>query len=145
MKHQQELTGQDRELAISEAIRSRKLTRLAVAAMIVAAAASLAGIALSLPGDVEPAQLGLYVAQLALICALAVHQIVFYRRAVAYLERFGSPPPEPGQTTGPPTVEIAPTGAEGTRFAELSIRRRKDPGVCSCCWRRSVNCDSVSW
>lgn len=95
LKHQQELTGQDRELAISEAIRSRKLAPLAVTAMIVAAAFILAGIALSLSGDVGPAQLGLHGAQLALIFALTVHQIVFYRRAGAYLERYGSPPPEP--------------------------------------------------
>jgi hypothetical protein len=96
LKHQQELTGQDQELAISEAIRSRKLAPLAVTVMIVASALVLPGIVLSLSGDVGPAQLGLHGVQLASICALTVHQIVFYRRAGAYLERFGAPPPEPG-------------------------------------------------
>src|SRR4029453_3294207 len=95
MKHQQELTGQDRELALSEAVRSRRLTPLFVTTMIVATACVIAGIALSFFGDVEPARVGLYVAQLALICALMVYQIVFYRRAGAYLERFGSSAPEP--------------------------------------------------
>jgi hypothetical protein len=99
MKHQEELTGQDRELAVGEAIRNRKLAPLAMTAMIVVTALVLAGIGLSLAGDVDPAQLGLDVVLLVLVCALAVHQLVFYRRAGAYLERFGSPVPGPGSDT----------------------------------------------
>ena len=96
MKHQQELTGHDRDLALAEAIRSRRLTPLVLPVLILAAAFFVAGIGLSLAGDLAPAQLRLSAFQLVLSGALAVQQIVFYRRAGAYLDRFGSPPPEPG-------------------------------------------------
>jgi hypothetical protein len=99
IKYQEELTGQDRELALSEAIRSRKLAPMAVTALLLVGALTLVNIGLSLAGDVGPARLGLYVAQLAIACALAAHQILFYRRAGAYLERFGSPLPGPHTPT----------------------------------------------
>jgi hypothetical protein len=103
LKHQQELTGHDRDLALAEAIRSRRLMPLVMPALIVAAAFFGAGIGLSLAGALEPAQLRLSAIQLVLSGTLAVQQIVFYRRAGAYLNRFGSSPSEPEPDN--PTVD----------------------------------------
>jgi hypothetical protein len=103
LKHQEELTGQDRELAVSEAIRSRKLAPVGVTILVAVCALGLAGIGVSLAGDVPPAELGLYVALLAIVCVLTVHQILFYRRAGAYLDRFGSAPSRPESHT--PTAD----------------------------------------
>jgi hypothetical protein len=91
LKYQQELTGHDRDLALAEAIRSRRLAPLAVPVLIVGAAFFATGVGLSLAGDLEPAQLAFCVVELIVSCTLAAQQIAFYRRAGAYLDRFGSP------------------------------------------------------
>ncbi len=103
IKHRQELTGQDREIALAEAHRSRKLASIAITALLVLLVLILAGSVLALIGDVHPAQLAFSLVQLALIGALAAHQFVFYRRAGAYLERFGAPPgPHPDNPPATP-------------------------------------------
>ena len=97
IKHREELTGQDRELALSEAHRSRRLAPAFLVILPVLAALLLTGTALSLASDTDWV---LPVLQLGLLGLLATNQLIFYRRASAYLDRFGSDPPSPTTATG---------------------------------------------
>ena len=90
MKTQEELTGTDRYLALAEATRSRRLAPVFVTLLLVAGALILAGVGLRLADGASSRQLVLSLAQLVLLTVVAGQQTVFYRRAVAYLARFGA-------------------------------------------------------
>lgn len=92
IKHREELTGQDRELALSEAYRSRRLAPVTAIVLPVLAALLLTGTALSLASHTDWMRVAPPVFHLGLLGLLAAYQRVFYLRASAYLDRFGSPP-----------------------------------------------------
>jgi hypothetical protein len=100
IKHREELTGQDRELALFEAYRSRRLAPTLLIILSVLAALLLTDIALSLVNDIDRVQVALAVVQLGLLALIAINQLIFYRRASAYLNRFGSDPSSPTIATG---------------------------------------------
>ena len=90
LKRQEELTGEDRYLALTEAARNRRLAPVWVTLLLVAGALIFASIGLQLADGAASGQLVLSVAQLVLLALIAGQQILFYRRAVAYLARFGA-------------------------------------------------------
>lgn len=96
IKHREQLTGHDRDLALAEAHRSRRLAPVTAVVLPVLAAVLLTGIALSLAGHPGWTRVAPPAIELGVLGTLAAHQRVFYRRASAYLDRFGSDP-RPGE------------------------------------------------
>jgi hypothetical protein len=91
LKHRTELTGQDRALALDSARRTSRLLPAGVVILVVAGLLSVAGLVLRLVGGSGRWGIGTAVYQLAVILLIIVNQIVAYRRARAYLDRYDRP------------------------------------------------------
>lgn len=100
IKHREELTGHDRDLALAEAYRSRRLAPVTLIVLPVLAVLLLTGAALSLTGHTDWIRVALLVFQPGLLGLLTAYQRAFYRRASAYLDRFGTDPSPPTNPTG---------------------------------------------
>ncbi|MEU4427054.1 hypothetical protein AB0F81_41065 [Actinoplanes sp. NPDC024001] len=89
VKDQEEPAGELGRLALAEANRSLKLAPVVTVLMVIAATLALAGAALQL-ADGDLGRAALAAVPVPLWIAVAVQQLIFRRRARAYLARYGS-------------------------------------------------------